>query len=465
MPFVSKEKFMKATMDKLVNLCKGRGIIFPGSEIYGGMGNTWDYGPVGVEIKNNLKRAWWKRFVQESDNSFGVDAAILMNSRVWDASGHTTSFTDPKMDCKNCKTRHRADNLIEAHSKGAVNPDTMTNEEMEAYIKEHHVVCPKCGKSDFTPIRTFNLMFETSRGVTEEGQNVVYLRPETAQGEFVNFLNVQRTTRAKVPFGIGQIGKAFRNEITPGNFIFRTIEFEQMEHQWFCKEGTDAKYYEEFKKKAWDFLVDLGFDPEHLRFKDHDKLAHYAKSACDIQYLFPIGWSELNGIHNRTNYDLSRHAEFSGKAMDYLDPVTNEKYIPYVIEYSIGADRLMLAALTEAYDEETLDGGDTRVVMHFHPAVAAYKVAVLPLQKSLGDKAREVYKKLSKSFMCAYDEAGSIGKRYRRQDEIGTPYCVTVDFDTANDNTVTLRDRDSMEQIRLNIDDVAAYVGEKIKFD
>lgn len=465
MPFVSKEKFMKATMDKLVNLCKGRGIIFPGSEIYGGMGNTWDYGPVGVEIKNNLKRAWWKRFVQESDNSFGVDAAILMNSRVWDASGHTTSFTDPKMDCKNCKTRHRADNLIEAHSKGAVNPDTMTNEEMEAYIKEHHVVCPKCGKSDFTPIRTFNLMFETSRGVTEEGQNVVYLRPETAQGEFVNFLNVQRTTRAKVPFGIGQIGKAFRNEITPGNFIFRTIEFEQMEHQWFCKEGTDGKYYEEFKKKAWDFLVDLGFDPEHLRFKDHDKLAHYAKSACDIQYLFPIGWSELNGIHNRTNYDLSRHAEFSGKAMDYLDPVTNEKYIPYVIEYSIGADRLMLAALTEAYDEETLDGGDTRVVMHFHPAIAAYKVAVLPLQKSLGDKAREVYKKLSKSFMCAYDEAGSIGKRYRRQDEIGTPYCVTVDFDTANDNTVTLRDRDSMEQIRLNIDEIAAYVGEKIKFD
>ena len=452
-------------MDKLVNLCKGRGIIFPGSEIYGGMGNTWDYGPVGVEIKNNIKRAWWKRFVQESDNSYGVDAAILMNSRVWEASGHTTSFTDPKMDCKNCKTRHRADVLIEMHSKGKVNPDKMTNEEMEAYIREHHVACPKCGKSDFTPIRTFNLMFETTRGVTEEGQNVVYLRPETAQGEFVNFLNVQRTTRAKVPFGIGQIGKAFRNEITPGNFIFRTIEFEQMEHQWFCKEGTDTQYYEEFKKKAWDFLVDLGFDPEHLRYKDHDKLAHYAKSACDIQYLFPIGWSELNGIHNRTDYDLSRHSQFSGKSMEYLDPTTNEKYVPYVIEYSIGADRLMLAVLTEAYDEEQLEGGDTRVVMHFHPAIAAYKVAVLPLQKSLSEKARELYRKLSKAFMCTYDEAGSIGKRYRRQDEIGTPYCVTVDFDTMTDGTVTLRDRDSMEQIRLSMDDVEKYVEERIRFN
>ena len=452
-------------MDKLVNLCKGRGIIFPGSEIYGGMGNTWDYGPVGVEIKNNIKRAWWKRFVQESDNSYGVDAAILMNSRVWEASGHTTSFTDPKMDCKNCKTRHRADVLIEMHSKGKVNPDKMTNEEMEAYIREHHVACPKCGKSDFTPIRTFNLMFETTRGVTEEGQNVVYLRPETAQGEFVNFLNVQRTTRAKVPFGIGQIGKAFRNEITPGNFIFRTIEFEQMEHQWFCKEGTDTQYYEEFKKKAWDFLVDLGFDPEHLRYKDHDKLAHYAKSACDIQYLFPIGWSELNGIHNRTDYDLSRHSQFSGKSMEYLDPTTNEKYVPYVIEYSIGADRLMLAVLTEAYDEEQLEGGDTRVVMHFHPAIAAYKVAVLPLQKSLSEKARELYRKLSKAFMCTYDEAGSIGKRYRRQDEIGTPYCVTVDFDTMTDGTVTLRDRDSMEQIRIPMDDVEKYVEERIRFN
>ena len=455
---------MKATMDKLVNLCKGRGIVFPGSEIYGGMGNTWDYGPIGVEIKNNIKRAWWKRFVQESDNSYGIDAAILMNSRVWDASGHTTSFSDPKMDCKFCKTRHRADNLIEAHSKGKVNPDTMTNEEMETYIREHHVTCPKCGKSDFTPIRTFNLMFETSRGVTEEGQNTIYLRPETAQGEFVNFLNVQRTTRAKVPFGIGQIGKAFRNEITPGNFIFRTIEFEQMEHQWFCKKGTDGEYYDYFKKAAWDFLLDLGFDPEHLRYKDHDKLAHYAKAACDIQYLFPIGWSELNGIHNRTDYDLSRHAEFSGKNMEYTDPVTGEKYIPYVIEYSIGADRLMLAVLTEAYDEETLDNGETRVVMRFHPSIAAYKVAILPLQKNLGEKAREIYKKLAKSFMCTYDEAGSIGKRYRRQDEIGTPFCVTVDFDTANDNTVTVRDRDTMEQIRMPVDQLESYIADKIKF-
>ena len=455
---------MKATMDKLVNLCKGRGIIYPGSEIYGGMGNTWDYGPVGVEIKNNIKRAWWKRFVQESENSFGIDAAILMNSRVWEASGHTTSFSDPKMDCKFCKTRHRADNLIEAHSKGKVNPDTMTNEEMETYIREHHVTCPKCGKSDFTPIRTFNLMFETSRGVTEEGQNTIYLRPETAQGEFVNFLNVQRTTRAKVPFGIGQIGKAFRNEITPGNFIFRTIEFEQMEHQWFCKKGTDGEWYDYFKKAAWDFLVDLGFNPEHLRYKDHDKLAHYAKAACDIQYLFPIGWSELNGIHNRTDYDLGRHSEFSGKNMEYTDPVTGEKYVPYVIEYSIGADRLMLAALTEAYDEETLEGGDTRVVMHFNPAIAAYKAAILPLQKNLGEKARELYKKLSKEFMCTYDEAGSIGKRYRRQDEIGTPFCVTVDFDTEKDGTVTVRDRDSMQQIRISADKLDEYISEKIKF-
>ena len=455
---------MKATMDKLVNLCKGRGIIYPGSEIYGGMGNTWDYGPVGVEIKNNIKRAWWKRFVQESDNSYGVDAAILMNSRVWEASGHTTSFSDPKMDCKCCKTRHRADVLIEMHSKGKVNPDTMTNEEMQAYITEHRVACPKCGKSDFTPIRTFNLMFETSRGVTEEGQNIVYLRPETAQGEFVNFLNVQRTTRAKVPFGIGQIGKAFRNEITPGNFIFRTIEFEQMEHQWFCKKGTDGEYYEKYKKAALDFLLDLGFNPEHLRYKDHDKLAHYAKAACDIQYLFPIGWSELNGIHNRTDYDLSRHSEFSGKSMEYADPVTGEKYIPYVIEYSIGADRLMLATLTEAYDEETLENGETRVVMHFHPAIAAYKAAVLPLQKNLGEKAREIYKKLTKSFMCAYDEAGSIGKRYRRQDEIGTPFCVTVDFETQENSTVTVRDRDSMEQVRIPADQLENYIADRIKF-
>ncbi len=452
------------TMEKLVALCKNRGIIFPGSEIYGGMGNTWDYGPVGVEIKNNIKRAWWKRFVQESENSYGVDAAILMNSRVWEASGHTTSFTDPKMDCKECKSRHRADNLIEAHSKGKVNPDAMTNEEMEAYIQEHRVCCPVCGNFNWTNIRTFNLMFETSRGVTDENQNKIYLRPETAQGEFVNFLNVQRSARAKVPFGIAQIGKAFRNEITPGNFIFRTIEFEQMEHQWFCKEGTDGEYYAEFKQKAWEFLLALGFNEAHLRFKDHDKLAHYAKAACDIQYLFPMGWSELNGIHNRTDYDLSRHQEFSGKGMMYVDPVNGEKYIPYVIEYSIGADRLMLAALSEAYDEETLENGEIRNVMRFHPAIAAYKAAVLPLQKNLAPQAKDLYKKLAKYFPVSYDEAGSIGKRYRRQDEIGTPFCLTVDFDTLENGTVTLRDRDSMEQIRLSPEEAIAYIQEKILF-
>ncbi len=452
------------TMDKLVALCKARGIIFPGSEIYGGMGNTWDYGPVGVEIKNNLKRAWWKRFVQESDNSYGVDAAILMNSRVWDASGHTTSFSDPKMDCKECKSRHRADNLIEAHSKGKVNPDLMTNEEMEQYIAEHKVCCPICGKHNWTNIRTFNLMFETSRGVTDESQNKIYLRPETAQGEFVNFMNVQRTTRAKVPFGIAQVGKAFRNEITPGNFIFRTIEFEQMEHQWFCKKGTDEEFYKEFKQKAWQFLLDLGFKKEHLRFKDHDKLAHYAKEACDIQYDFPMGWSELNGIHNRTDYDLSRHQEFSGKTLTYIDPMNGERYIPYVIEYSIGADRLMLATLAEAYDEETLEDGDVRNVLRFHPAIAAYKAAVLPLQKNLSEKAKEVLAKLKKRFPVAYDEAGSIGKRYRRQDEIGTPFCLTIDFDTLENGTVTLRDRDSMEQIRLTPEEAIKFIEEKIAF-
>lgn len=450
--------------DKIVNLCKSRGIIFPGSDIYDGLANTWDYGPVGVELKNNIKRAWWKTFVQKSENSFGIDADIFMNSKVWDASGHTASFSDPKMDCKSCKTRHRADNLIEAHSKGSVNPDTMTNEQMEAYIKEHHVCCPKCGKCDWTPIRNFNLMFSTSRGVTDEGQNLIYLRPETAQGEFVNFLNVQRSMRAKVPFGIAQIGKAFRNEVTPGNFTFRTIEFEQMEHQWFCRADESMKYYNEFKQKAYDFLLSLGFNPEHLRFHDHDKLAHYAKAACDIQYLYPIGWEELNGIHHRGDWDLSRHQEFSGKSMLYLDPYTNEKYIPNVVEYSIGADRLTLAVLCEAYDEEKLSDGETRVVMHFHPSIAPYKVAVLPLQKNLSDKAREVYKILSNYFMVSYDEAGSIGKRYRRQDEIGTPMCVTIDFDTLNDNTVTIRDRDTMEQIRLTINELVDYINKKVAY-
>lgn len=455
---------MNLTMDKIVNLCKTRGFVFPGSDVYGGFANTWDFGPIGVELKNNIKRAWWKRFVQEADNSFGVDAAILMNPRVWDASGHTASFSDPKMDCKNCKTRHRADNIIENFKGCDVVPDKMTNEEMEKYIEDHDIKCPNCGKREWTPIRTFNLMFETSRGTVAGEKDVVYLRPETAQGEYVNFLNVQRTARAKVPFGIAQIGKSFRNEITPGNFLFRTVEFEQMEHQLFCKAETAFNYYEEYKKMAMDFVTDLGVNPEHLRFHDHDKLAHYAKAACDIQYLFPIGWQELNGIHHRGDWDLSRHEEFSGKSMQYLDPITNERYTPNVVEYSIGADRLTLALMCEAYDEEVLEGGDTRIVMHLHPAIAPYKVAVLPLQKNLNEKAREVLKRLNKYFMCSYDEAGSIGKRYRRQDEIGTPFCVTIDFDTLEDNTVTIRERDSMEQIRLPIDKLVEYVNDKVMF-
>ena len=453
------------TMDKIVNLCKGRGIIFAGSDIYGGMGNTWDYGPIGNEIKKNIKNEWWKTFVYRNENTFGVDAAILMNPRVWDASGHTSSFSDPKMDCKECKTRHRADNLIEdfAKKKGIdVNPDMMTDDEMTSFIEEHQIKCPVCGKCNFTPIRQFKLMFETSRGVTEDSQNIIYLRPETAQGEFVNFLNVQRSMRAKVPFGIAQIGKAFRNEITPGNFIFRTIEFEQMEHQLFCREEDSAKFYELYKEKAFNFLISIGFNSEHLRFKDHDKLAHYAKSACDIQYLYPFGFSELNGIHNRSNYDLSRHQEFSGKSMLYTDPITNEKYVPNVVEYSIGADRLMLAVLCESYTEETLEDGETRVVLKLSPKLSAYKVAVLPLQKNLSEKAKEVLDKLNKHFYCDYDDAGSIGKRYRRHDEIGTPYCVTIDFDTLENDTVTIRDRDTMEQQRLTIDEVINFVNAKV---
>ena len=451
-------------MDKIVNLCKNRGIIFQGSEIYGGMGNTWDYGPVGVEIKNNLKRAWWKRFVQEDKSTYGVDAAILMNPRVWEASGHTQNFSDPKMDCKACKQRFRADNLIEEHSKGTVSAEAMTNEQMEEYINTNKVKCPHCGNFDWTPIRQFKLMFETSRGTLEGEKDVVYLRPETCQGEYVNFLNIQRSMRAKVPFAIAQIGKSFRNEVTPGNFIFRTIEFEQMELQRFCKESDSFEFYEDYKQRAMKFLTDLGFAPEHLKFHDHEKLAFYAKAACDIFYLFPMGWSELNGVHHRSTHDLTRHQEFSGKSMLYLDPITNEKYIPNVIEYSIGADRLMLAVLTEAYNEETLEGGDTRVVLKLHPALAPYKVAVLPLQKNLSEKACEIYNNLSKKFMCIYDESGSIGKRYRRQDEIGVPFSVTIDFDTLEDNTVTIRDRDTMKQITINVDEVVSYIEDKIKF-
>ena len=453
----------KFSMDTIVNLCKSRGFVFQGSEIYGGFANTWDFGPVGVELKNNVKRAWWKRFVQEDPNTYGVDCAILMNPRTWEASGHVQNFGDPKMDCRNCKTRHRADTIIENHSKGTVSAEGMTNEEMEQYIAEKDIKCPNCGKRDWTQIRTFNPMFTTSRGTIAGETDTVYLRPETCQGEYVNFLNVQRTARAKVPFAIAQIGKSFRNEITPGNFLFRTVEFEQMELQMFCHDKDSIAIYNDYKQRALKFVNELGLKSEDLRFHDHDKLAHYAKCACDIQYNFPIGWQELNGIHHRGTWDLSRHQEYSGKNMVYLDPYTNEKFIPTVIEYSIGADRLTLALLCAAYEEQQLEN-DTRVVMHFHPAIAPYKVAVLPLQKNLNEKAKEVYAKLSKHFMCDYDESGSIGKRYRRQDEIGTPFSVTIDFDTLEDNTVTIRDRDTMKQIRLSIDEIIPFVKERIEF-
>ena len=450
-------------MEKIVNFCKNYGFIFPGSEIYGGLANTWDYGPLGVELKNNIKKAWWKKFIEENKNSYGIDASILMNPSVWKASGHLDSFTDPLIDCKECKARHRADHLIEGFTDEVI-PDTMTDEEMVNYINEHKIPCPNCGKSNYTDIREFNLMFETSRGVVKDATSTVYLRPETAQGEFVNFLNVQRTMRAKVPFGIGQIGKAFRNEITPGNFIFRTIEFEQMEHQWFCKEGTDSKFYNDFKEKAWNFLLDLGIDKESIRFHDHDKLSHYAKEACDIEYKFPFGFSELWGTHNRTNYDLGRHQEYSKKSMEYLDPETNEKFIPYVIESSVGCDRLALAILCNSYKEEKLEN-DTREVLKIHPYLAPYKVAVLPLIKKYhSEKAEELYQTLSKHFMTSYDDSGSIGKRYRRSDAIGTVFCITIDDNTLNDNTVTIRDRDTMKQISLTIDEVIGYVEERIKF-
>lgn len=452
------------TMDKIVNLCKQYGFVFPGSEIYDGFANTWDFGPVGVELKNNIKKAWWKRFIQEDMNTYGVDAAILMNPRVWEASGHVQSFSDPKMDCKKCKQRFRADNLIEEYSNGAVAAEAMSNEEMEKYINDNHIVCPSCGGFDWTPIKQFKLMFETSRGTVEGEKDAVYLRPETCQGEYVNFLNVQRTTRSKLPFAIAQIGKSFRNEITPGNFLFRTIEFEQMELQKFCHEKDSMSFYNDYKKRALDFVKDLGLSEDKLRYHDHDKLAHYAKAACDIQYKFPIGWEELNGIHHRGTWDLSRHGEFSGKKMEYQDPETNEKYIPNVIEYSIGADRLTLAILCEAYEEEKLEN-DTREVMHFHPALAPYKVAVLPLVKKYHkEKAEEIFKLFSKNFMTTYDETGSIGKRYRRQDVIGTPYCVTIDDDTMNNGTVTIRNRDDMSQITLPVNEAAEYIKQKIEF-
>ncbi len=454
---------MVDSMEKIVNLCKARGFIYAGSEIYGGLANTWDYGPLGARLKNNIKDTWRKRFIQERKNSYEIDADILMHPRVWEASGHVSSFSDPLIDCKECKMRHRADNLINDFDPNA-DADGMTQEQMMEYIKEHKVPCPNCGKSDFTDIRQFNLMFQTYRGVTTDSKSVIYLRPENAQGEYVNYLNVQRTSRAKLPFSIGQIGKAFRNEITPGNFTFRTIEFEQMEFQTFCKEGDDTALYDYFKQYGKQYYMDLGLPEERLRYHDHEKLAFYAKSACDIEYLFPFGWGEINGTHNRTNYDLSRHQEYSGKSMEYLDTDTNERYIPYIIESTYGLDRTVLAILCEAYDEEEIAEGDVRTVLHLHPFIAPYKVAVLPLSKKLSEKADEVYTMLSKSFMCDYDEAGSIGKRYRREDEIGTPYCVTIDFDTLEDNQVTIRDRDTMEQVRVKIDDLKNWIEEKIKF-
>ena len=453
------------TMEKIVALCKGRGFIFAGSDIYGGLANTWDYGPLGARLKNNVKDTWRKRFIQERKNSYEVDADILMHPRVWEASGHVASFSDPLLDCKECKMRHRADNLIDDFDENA-HADGMTKEEMFQFIKDHSIPCPNCGKHNFTDIREFNLMFQTFRGVTNNSKSIIYLRPENAQGEYVNYLNVQRSMRAKLPFSIGQIGKAFRNEITPGNFTFRTIEFEQMEFQTFCKEGTDTELYDYFKNYGMKYYQDLGIPADHLRFHDHEKLAHYAKAACDIEFLFPFGWGEINGTHNRTNFDLTRHQEYSGTKMDYLDPETNERYIPFIIESTYGLDRTVLAVLVEAYDEEVIDAekNDTRVVLHLSPAIAPFKAAVLPLSKKLSDKALEVYEKLSKSFMVDFDETGSIGKRYRREDEIGTPFCITYDFDSETDGCVTVRDRDTMEQVRLPIDELEAYISARIKF-
>ena len=452
----------KLTMEKLVNYCKQYGFIFQGSEIYGGLANTWDYGPLGSRLKNNIKDSWRKRFIQERPNAYEVDAAILMHPRVWEASGHVESFSDPLIDCKECKTRHRADNLIDDFDENA-KADGMSWDEMVSYIKEHKVPCPKCGKSNYTDIREFKLMFETHRGVTEDGKNKVYLRPENAQGEYTNFLNVQRSMRAKLPFSIGQIGKAFRNEITPGNFTFRTIEFEQMEYQTFCKEGTDSELYAFFKDYAKKYFMDLGIPEDKLRYHDHEKLAHYAKEACDVDYKFCFGWGEINGTHNRTNYDLGRHQEYSSVSQEYLDPETNEKFIPYIIESTYGCDRMVLAILDNSYDEEVLENGETREVMRFSPYLAPYKVAVLPLSKQLKEEAEELLYKFVKEFSTTYDETASIGKRYRRQDSIGTPFCVTVDFDSKEQQTYTLRDRDTMEQVRLTYDEIVQYVKEKIK--
>ena len=457
-------------MDKLVALCKGRGFIFAGSEIYGGLANTWDYGPLGVELKNNVKRAWWKKFVQENTLNTGLDSAILMNPNVWVASGHVGGFSDPLMDCKSCKTRHRADNLIEdyiARKKLNLSIAGWSNEKMKKYIADNKIPCPSCGNCNFTGVRQFNLMFKTFQGVTEDTTNTVYLRPETAQGIFVNFLNVQRTSRMKVPFGIGQIGKSFRNEITPGNFIFRVREFEQMELEFFCKPGTDLEWFAYWKEFCKNWLLGLGIKEDRLKLRDHDpeELSHYSNATTDFEFKFPFGWGELWGIADRTDFDLNAHAKVSGKNLEYTDPVTNEKYVPYVIEPSLGVERMVLALLCNAYEEQDLGDGDSRVVMHFHPAIAPYKVAVLPLQKkALGEKSEDIYRQLSKKFSATYDETASIGKRYRRQDEIGTPYCVTVDFDTLEDDCVTVRERDSMQQERVPIEKLEAYLAKRMEY-
>ncbi len=456
----------KLTMDKLVNYCKQYGFIFQGSEIYGGLANTWDYGPLGKELKENVKKAWWKKFIQEEKNNYGLDAAILMNPETWVASGHVSSFADPLIDCKSCKTRHRADKLIEEYTNGDETGDGWSNEKLENYIKENNIVCPNCKKSDFTAIRQFNLLFETHIGVTEDNASKVYLRGETAQGIFVNFPNVYRSMRAKLPFGIGQIGKAFRNEITPGNFIFRTREFEQMELEFFCKPGEDLEWFKYWKNNCMEFLYSLGLSKDNLRYRDHeeDELVFYSKATTDIEYNYPMGWGELWGVADRTDYDLGVHETHSKKDLKYLDPETNEKYLPFVIEPSVGVDRLVLAILSDAYCEEELEN-DTREVLKLNPALAPFKAAVLPLVKKYhSKKAEEIYEALSKSFMVSYDEAGSIGKRYRRCDAIGTPLCITIDDETINNNTVTIRDRDTMEQIVINIDDIEEYINNKIKF-
>lgn len=457
------------TMDKIVALCKGRGYVYPGSEIYGGLANTWDYGPLGVEFKNNVKKAWWKKFIQESKYNVGLDCAILMNPETWVASGHVGGFSDPLMDCKECKSRHRADKLIEdfAHEKGEdITVDGWSKEKMVEYITENNIVCPKCGKQNFTDIREFNLMFKTFQGVTEDSSSVVYLRPETAQGIFVNFKNVQRTSRKKVPFGIGQIGKSFRNEITPGNFTFRTREFEQMELEFFCEPGTDLEWFAYWKKFCLDWLSSLGLKEEEIRVRDHspEELCFYSKATSDVEFLFPFGWGELWGIADRTDYDLSQHQEVSKQDLTYFDDEKKEKYIPYVIEPSLGADRMVLAFLCSAYDEEELEGGDTRTVMHFHPALAPIKIGVLPLSKKLNEGAEKVFAELSKTYNCEFDDRGNIGKRYRRQDEIGTPFCVTYDFESEEDGAVTVRDRDTMEQERIKIEDLKAYFEKKFEF-